>query len=238
MVFSLKMRASENGRHISGAERILDEQNLKAAVAALTERALGHAKGKPDEIHLKMERVHEVIEEIPALPVSTVEVKTPNKGLSFMENFLKKRGIRRAAEVVQLLTETSDMRGAILLDPETMTRLEADKDRGIRATYMDYKEQPKVPSCGKQHFREALALATKVVHAPGIFAELCISDDPDYVTGYVATKEAGYVRVTRLKEMGSPKGARIFLYTGTPEEIPACIDYLQNKKVWIVEKRA
>ena len=78
MIFSLKMRASENGRHISGAERILDEQDLKAAVAALTERALGHSKGKPDEIHLKMERVHEVIEEIPALPVSTVEVKTPN----------------------------------------------------------------------------------------------------------------------------------------------------------------
>jgi len=58
----------------------------------------------------------------------------------------------------------------------------------------------------KNHFQEAIVLASKVVSAPRIIAEICMSDDPDYVTGYVAAPSIGYQRTTRLKEPGGPDG--------------------------------
>ena len=77
-------------------------------------------------------------------------------------------------------------------------------------------------------------LATKVASHPHIKAEICFSDDPDYVTGYVASKELGYVRVTTLKEKGDGNGGRIFLYDGPAEEAAECIRYLQEQPVLIV----
>lgn len=65
---------------------------------------------------------------------------------------------------------------------------------------------------------------TKVASAPNIIGEICISDDPNYVTGYIASKEIGYVRITKLKEMESQEGGRIFLYRGDQSEVQNCID--------------
>ena len=76
-------------------------------------------------------------------------------------------------------------------------------------------------------------LATKVAHHPNIVAELCISDDPDYVTGYIAAKEIGYVRITTLKPLGSSDGGRVFLFRGNQAELADCIDYLQHPKVLV-----
>jgi len=66
-----------------------------------------------------------------------------------------------------------------------------------------------------------------------ILGELCISDDPDYVTGYFASKELGYVRITKLKEPGDPNGGRIFLFRGSREDAEACIRYLEREKVLV-----
>lgn len=124
----------------------------------------------------------------------------------------------------------------MLLDADTLRRLEPDRDRGIRATYMDMETEDaeKQSACGgKNHFNEALVLATKVVNHPNILAELCISDDPDYVTGYIASKEFGYVRITTLKGLGSPLGGRIFLFRGGEGERDDCIRYLQQQKVLV-----
>ena len=54
-LFAVKMRAARAGEHISGAERIVPADDIPALAAALAERALHHAKGEPDEIHLKDE---------------------------------------------------------------------------------------------------------------------------------------------------------------------------------------
>ena len=80
------------------------------------------------------------------------------------------------------------MRGAIILDVNSLERLEPDLKSGVRVTYMDYKKI-KILKEYKMHFNEALVLATKVANAPGIVGELCISDDPNYTIGYVATKK-------------------------------------------------
>ena len=72
-----------------------------------------------------------------------------------------------------------------------------------------------------------------MAHHPNIVAELCISDDPDYVTGYIAAKEIGYVRITTLKPLGSSDGGRVFLFRGNQAELADCIDYLQHQKVLV-----
>ena len=84
------------------------------------------------------------------------------------------------------------------------------------------------------HFNEALVLATKVANAPGIVGELCISDDPNYTIGYVATKKHGYMRVSKLKEIGSQNGARIFLYDKNKADLKETIEFLKKKKVLVI----
>ena len=82
---------------------------------------------------------------------------------------------------------------------------------------------------GLTHYRtrEALALATKVAHAPGVVAELCWSDEPDYTAGYVASLQTGYVRFPRLKDIGDPKGGRVFFVNRDALNMTKLIDYLQ-----------
>ena len=146
------------------------------------------------------------------------------ENLGFLNNFKEK--------LPELLRETFPMRGAMLYDIATGTRLEPDHARGVRATYMDALHSSVVDSC-KNHFNEAIVLATKVANAPGMVAEFCISDDPNYITGYVASKELGYVRIMKMKEMGDENGGRIFLFDSRKASAEECIEYLQKKKVLV-----
>ena len=237
-LFAVKMRAARAGEHISGAERIVPAGDIPALVAALAERALHHAKGAPDEIHLKAEETGEIIY-LEALPVSTHVTQTPEEGRAVAARLLAGAGITRIDEIMARFSETYGMRGAMLLDADTLERLEPDPARGVRATYMDAAYNGQDARCTrgdarvKNHFAEAVVLATKVANAPGIVGEICVSDDPDYVTGYVATKEIGYCRITTIKEKGDPCGGRIFLYRGPREGVPKTIEYLQKQCVLV-----
>ena len=238
MLYSLKMRASQSNegksQHISGAERILDETELNTNIEALINRALHHSKGQPDFINLKIEAINEEeIEYVDALPIKTIEANSAEEGQQFILDCLSKIGITNAAEIMKLFSQTYNMRGAMLLDADTLDRLEPDPERGIRATYMDAANDSNSIKDTKNHFREALVLASKVVNAPGIIAEICMSDDPNYVTGYVAAPSIGYVRITKLKNLGCPDGGRIFLYRGDHKDAAKCINYLENKKVLV-----
>jgi 6-carboxyhexanoate--CoA ligase len=84
---------------------------------------------------------------------------------------------------------------------------------------------------GLTHYRtrEALALATKVAHAPGVIAELCWSDDPDYTAGYVASLRQGYVRFPHLKELGDQRGGRVIFVDPAKLVFDELIEYLQDK---------
>lgn len=240
-IYSLKMRASKhNGtvqEHVSGAEKILEEKELPMQMSALLHRALHHAKGQADFVNLKVEEITpDELAYIPALPVSTCEVDDYHAGRAQIIRTLETLGIseERAAQILALFSETYSMRGAMLLDVDTLERLEPDHERGIRATYMDaeHSHSRSAADC-KNHFQEAIVLASKVLAAPHIIAEICMSDDPDYVTGYVATHEQGYVRITQLKPMGCEDGGRIFLYRGPREDVGECIHYLQEQRVLV-----
>jgi 6-carboxyhexanoate--CoA ligase len=64
-----------------------------------------------------------------------------------------------------------------------------------------------------------------------VLGELCISDDPNYTTGYVATRTHGYIRLPRIKKRGVPFGGRAFFITGG--EVKDLIKYLQITPVLI-----
>ena len=242
-IYSLKMRASKHTgsiqEHVSGAEKILPQQELPQQMEALLSRALHHAKGKADFINLKIEAISsESLKYIEALPVSTHEAATPAEGRQFMCQIMTELGLTpdKCQKILELFQATYGMRGAMLLDVDTLERLEPDQQRGIRATYMDSiapKREAKVICDGKNHFQEALVLASKVLSAPNIIGELCMSDDPDYITGYIATRDKGYIRITQLKEMGCPDGGRIFLYRGPKSQVDDCIQYLQEQRVLV-----
>lgn len=236
-LYSLKMRAekiAQEREHVSGAEKILPEDELPAYMAALLARALHHAKGKADFVNFKVEAVApEDVEHLDALPISTVEVETAEEGRRVILQALESLGLKNGEAILAKFSETYGMRGAMLLDADTLERLEPDAVRGLRATYMDDERAAKRPSDCKNHFAEAVVLATKVVHAPHIVAEICVSDDPDYVAGYVAAQSFGYRRITKLKAMGSPDGGRIFLYRGPREGVADCIRYLEKQCVLV-----
>ncbi len=230
---SVKMRASLKDKHISGAEKIISESDMHACVNSLLTRARNHAKGKPDFISLKIEEIEETdITYLDPLKVSCLDVKTAQEGLQKASELLEKINTKHADKIMQFLQEAYALRGAILLDVDTLERLESNRQRGVRATYMDSVHSDFLdPS--KNHFREALILATKVANAPNIIGEICISDDPDYVTGYVASRELGYVRITKMKALGSELGGRIFLYRGDRKDVSKTIEYLEHQCVLI-----
>lgn len=235
-LFSLKMRASNGTRHISGAEKILEPGAVPAHLQSLLDRALHHANGEPDFVNFKIERLPaDSVLHLDALPVRSLTADTPEGGLALMRDLLASLGIDRAAEIVGLLESVRGMRGAVLLDADTLERLEPDHARGVRATMMDAARDGNEPPASpvKDHYAEAVVLAAKVANAPGIAAELCISDDPGYLTGYIASKSLGYVRISPLKEPGSPAGGRIFLYRGARGDVPRTIEFLEKCPVLV-----
>lgn len=232
--YSIKMRAAKAGRHVSGAERIIDQQELAAAAGCLSERALHHGLGRADFINIKMEEIQpEELEYLDALPVSTRPAANVEGSYVIMRQMLTELGLAaKADELIDLLRHVHPMRGAVLYDIATNRRVEPDKERGIRVTYMD-AEGAGVGSSSKNHFREAIVLATKVVNAPGVLAELCMSDDPDYLVGYLASKKHGYVRLTPMKNMGDPHGGRVFIFDSRLAQAQAAITYLEKQKVLV-----
>lgn len=244
--YSVKMRASKyiDGKetHISGAENIVKEDILEEISKSLIKRALNHDKGKSESINIKIEKLNEEdLTYIDSLKVQTVKVKNSIEGLKACNKLLTLIGIdeEKANLIINMLTEIKDMRGAILLDINTLERLEPDKERGVRATFMDLEYSTFSESIKhtkkSTHFIEALVLASKVISCPYIIGEICYSDDPNYTAGYIASKNFGYVRFTHMKELGNPFGGRIFLYNSKKENINNCIDYIENKKIIVKE---
>ena len=232
-LFSVKMRASRGGEHVSGAERIVAPSATPETVSALVRRALGHSKGDPDFISLKVAAIGDVLR-IKALPVATETASTPGEGLAIAERLLREAGVQRASDVVAMLADAGPMRGAMLVDADTLERLEPDKARGVRATCMDSAgAQGRLPPSSKSHYAEAIVLASKVAVAPGIVAELCISDDPDYVIGYVASRATGYRRISCMKEMGDTRGGRIFVCRGIAGDPSNTIRFLEETPVLV-----
>lgn len=137
---------------------------------------------------------------------------------------------RRA--VSQLVSLPESMRGAMLVDMRTGQRLDPWGQRGVRVSRMSFADETAAITAlnaagySGVHLEEALVLASKVLSAPGVVGELCISDDPDYTTGYVSYGST-YHRLHHMKPVGSPLGGRLFFVDATAD-IAAIKKYLET----------
>ncbi|HEY6009932.1 MAG TPA: 6-carboxyhexanoate--CoA ligase, partial [Nitrospirota bacterium] len=191
-LYSIRMHASRSGRHISGAERIAPAEQIDAVVRDLVNRARGrHAS--PEQIAITIDALEGMsLRQLISLDVMTVQA--PDKDISrvIAAEVLQDAGVASTAVEAAMhyisngaSSSGGVMRGAMVIDSSTGERLEPDRERGVRVSRFDWTDealqrvQQVLGSAGLTHHRtrEALALATKVAHAPGMIAELCWSDD-------------------------------------------------------------
>ncbi len=230
-LFSVKMRSEKEGKHVSGAERIVNEKKLKDVINELLERPKDF-----DFLNIKVEEVKNY-EILPfELKISSFNFGSVKEAREFAIKKLVEAGISEeiAKKGMEILSKGANpkggnMRGAVLLDIESGKRLEPNKERGIRTVNFDWENREEVSKIllkrGFTHRTiDALVLAQKNIYC-GVIAELCWSDDPNYITGYVASKKLGYVRITPLKEKGDTKGGRIyFVKSENLKELMECLE--------------
>lgn len=227
--------------HISGAEGIYRKSEIQKIVKQYIERALNHSRGKSDKTVITIEGIREKPKTIPALPLVTVENSSPMEGIKIARKLLQSERISRiAVDSAFELIKKDGMRGAAIITAEKGNRLEPDRKRGIRVsrlgiTNLALKELSTRLSregINNETVKEALILASKVSSCDNVIAELCVSDDPNYTTGYVASKGLGYVRIPHIKSKGRRVGGRaFFVKEGT--DIRGIIEYLERRPVII-----
>ena len=229
------MRASFCGKHVSGAERIIEEKDLPQTITELIRRP----KVGYDEMVITVERIvgEPVIIER-SLPIRSYTFDDVKKARNFAIQCLIDSGIvpevsRKALGLLERgpSPEGENMRGAVLMDSKTGERLEPDQRRGVRTVRVDWLSRKEVArflprTSLTQRSLDAIAIATKNAHC-GVLAELCWSDDPDYQTGYVASQKLGYIRIHPLKEKGDIRGGRIyFISSDSRDEVIKCLESL------------
>jgi len=223
-LYSVRMRAEREGRHLSGAERIVSEEELPRVLAQLSKRPKDFQL-----MHITVEEVKEVRRAPFPLKVSSYAFRSVEEARAFAVERLVEEGVKRevALKAVRLLAEGPAqgkvMRGAVLMDFLTGERLEEDFLRGVRTVRFDWSDREKarrliLKAGGTERTVDALALASKNLLC-GVLAELCWSDDPNYLTGYAAGRKGGYARITPLKEKGDPKGGRVYFGGGAGQAL-------------------
>ncbi len=247
LLYSVRMRASAHGRHLSGAERIVPAAAAGEAAAALTQRAMLCPGGPATEVHCSLEQIDPARLCTGRLPdISTYQVDNWRTGRQAAMCLLVRAGVSAdvARQAVDVLARGAGpdgtvMRGAVIMDAATGERLESDPARGVRVSRMDLSAglrpqlERALDAAGLAHPRvlEALVLAGKVLQGPGLVAELCWSDDPGYSTGYVADRRAGYQRITAMKPDGDLRGGRIFFVDTAKVSLTELVDYLECQAV-------
>lgn len=236
------MRASREDEHISGAEGIFEKSRIDNVVRAYIERAYSHSRGMPDRVVITIEELKEEPLLLKSMPVCTVDTKTEEEARYFTGRFLYNVGVSPGAFENALSVIQSDitMRGASIMTFKTGRRLEPDAARGVRATRLGITPQAEEVlfsiidsyKLNRIVVSEAIVLATKVAAFKDVIAELCVSDDPDYTTGYVSSKMTGYIRVPNIKEEGDRKGGRV-IFVSEDVDVDGLIRYLENTPVVI-----
>jgi 6-carboxyhexanoate--CoA ligase len=227
--------------HISGAEGIYESSETFEIVKKYIQRALRHPKGEADRIVITIEDIQEKPESISSLPVSTVTCNSPIEGRKIIKKLLHSIGVsNKAVNTALSILSKGAMRGAAIITAERGLRLEPDRERGIRASRFGISKpalrwiEANLSRFGinTDTVREAVILASKVAASREVIAELCMSDDPDYTTGYVASQRFGYVRVPNIKSAENRSGGRAF-FIMEAADVERITDYLERTPVII-----
>lgn len=251
---SIRMRASgrikkkggnkSSDLHISGAEGIYERGSIGEIVDGYVRRALTHPRGRPDRIEIKIERITTMPKKIRSLPLKTVICRSTQAAQRHIRNLLFSAGVTETAikTALKVVYGERTMRGASLISAGSGRRIEPDRDRGVRASRLGIdrgaasilSHELKREGIDSETIREALVLASKVACCEEVIAELCVSDDPDYTTGYVSSRKFGYVRVSHIKRKGDRRGGRVFFVRDNAVR-ERVISFLEKKTVLIDE---
>ena len=240
-LFSIKARSSRKDIHISGAERIVNSKELEKTVLNILKKV---NRENADFISIKIKRLNrKPILLKKSLCIKELKFNDFKDANNFAINYLSEiTGIKkeRLSYLINLIHSGAspngeNMRGAIIVN-QRGERLELDKYRGVRTTTVDFINREdiskKLLDLGfTERTLDALALSTKNLYNQNILAEYCVSDDMDYITGYVATKEE-YIRIFPLKEKGNRKGGRIY-FVKNDTDINELYNYLENYPILI-----
>ena len=243
-LLSVRMRASARRKHISGAEGIYKTDRVEATLLQFLYRALNHERGLPEEVVLTVEPIKTEPLRVKAPPVYTACITDNQNAWSFIKELLMGVGISPVCfeRAKGLIFSASSLRGAAVYTAKTARRLDSDHERGIRARMLGITEEAKAElyetldalGLNTRVVSEALVLATKVINTPGVVAELCVSDNPSYTTGYVSIRGLGYIRVPFIKHSGSDCGGRVF-FVEEGSDIKAIEKFLENTPVMVNE---
>lgn len=226
--------------HISGAEGLYNFSNIDKVVREYFSRAMSHSRGTPNKVVVTIEKIKQYPSVVPFLPVSTIRCNSPDESRRIISELLSNAGVsaRSITEGIKLVKRKIAVHGAALMSSESSVRIETDKNRGVRVSRLgvtkDSRRKLSRSLAGKGidtiTVREAVILASKVASCNGVIAELCVSDDPDYTTGYVASRKFGYVRIPNIKKKGSPSGGRVF-FVKEDADVGRITEYLEKKPV-------
>lgn len=193
-MYSIKMRASHEDIHISGAETMCEFEDLENYLKKYFNKAFNHENGNIDFLNLKIEKVKAPIQTLVALPV----VENLNDTLT---QLAKQTGVSEYAlnKGLEFIKNDITYTGAIILSAQTGQRLDSTEQRGIRVTQLAFK----TCKCNgeiSERVKDARALATCINAFEGVKAELCVSDDLHYTTGYFASPKLDIVESLILKK--------------------------------------
>ena len=235
-----KIQNSNREIHISGAEGLYELPEVDRIAADYFLRAMSHPKGMPDKVVITIEKIEEKPLVVPVLGISTMKSNSPAESQEKICELLSDAGVSPGAIRKGLKAVAGDavMHGAALISSGSATRMEPDRKRGIRVSRLGIARDFKRKLSGKltknsintATVKEAIILASKVASCRDIVAELCISDDPDYTTGYVASRKLGYVRIPNIKKKGSSSGGRVF-FIKDGADIEGIVEYLEKRPV-------
>ncbi|MDR1457447.1 MAG: 6-carboxyhexanoate--CoA ligase [Puniceicoccales bacterium] len=246
-LFSVRMRAATNGsngkekQHLSGCERLVSDDQMTTVVQNLLQRVLTHTRGEADTINIQIDKIDgATIRLVSALKIESLEFATVEQAYGSAIASLVEFGVSKTAACkgVELIKNLSaSMRGGMVLDAITGERIDSFGDRGIRLSHMDCENESAFLSylvesgIGGEKVREAMILASKAAFAKNYIAELCWSDDPHYVTGYVASKEI-YRRLSPMKLKEDYIGGRMF-FVKPNANLDDLIDFFEHQPVLV-----
>jgi 6-carboxyhexanoate--CoA ligase len=230
--------------HISGAEGIYERELIPEVTEEYIKRAMYHPRGKPDRIEIAIDRISTKPKKIRSLPIKTVCCRSVRAARGHIRRILSGAGLSPAAidEALEAVYNENAMRGASLICSASGLRAEPDKERGVRASRLGISHaaadilvrELARGGINSGTVREAVVLASKVASCKHVIAELCVSDDPDYTTGYVASGKCGYIRIPRIKKKGDRAGGRVF-FIKDDACLKDIISYLEKTPVLVDE---
>ena len=208
------MRASENDKHISGAERIVSKDKINKVIKNLIGRPFLSKNGNADFVNVKIEKLKTKPIIIDCLNHKYIEAFTKEETYHFLKDQFNSHKIPNLERILAIFNKHKSLNGAIILNPFTLETFDTIENP-VRATLID--SIPLKISNKKDYYREAITLATKVANVPYIIGELCVSDDIYYPLGYLVLNKECFNILFNLKDYGVSGGCRIFFTNATNE---------------------